>query len=71
MQGVLISTGWDGSQIILRYELYYKAEQIATDKAPSLLIFYEEDYRLIQPYVKGFPLDPMHRINFRKLWLDK
>jgi len=54
-----------------RYELYYKAEQIATDKAPSLLIFYEEDYRLIQPYVKGFPLDPMHRINFRKLWLDK
>ncbi|MCB0728933.1 MAG: ABC transporter substrate-binding protein [Ignavibacteriae bacterium] len=54
-----------------RYELYYQAEQIATDKAPTLLIFYEEDYRLIQPYVKGFPLDPMHRINFRRLWLDK
>lgn len=54
-----------------RYELYYQAEQIATDKAPTLLIFYEEDYRLLQPYVKGFPLDPMHRMNFRRLWLDK
>lgn len=54
-----------------RYELYYQAEQIATDKAPTLLIFYEEDYRLVQSYVKGYPLDPMHRINLRRLWLDK
>ena len=54
-----------------RYELYYQAEQIATSQAPMLLIFYEEDYRLVQPYVKGYPLDPMHRLNFRRLWLDK
>lgn len=54
-----------------RYELYYQAEQIATSQAPMLLIFYEEDYRLVQPYVKGYPLDPMHRLNFRHLWLDK
>lgn len=54
-----------------RYELYYQAEQLATSQAPMLLIFYEEDYRIVQPYVHGYPLDPMHRINFRRLWLDK
>ena len=54
-----------------RYDLYYQAEQIATSQAPMLLIFYEEDYRLVQPYVKGYPLNPMHRLNFRRLWLDK
>jgi oligopeptide transport system substrate-binding protein len=54
-----------------RYALYYQAEQIAVSQAPMMLIFYEEDYRLIQPYVKDFPLDAMHRVNFRHLWLDK
>jgi len=54
-----------------RYELYLKAEQIAVSQAPMMLIFYEEDYILLQPYVKGYYLDPMHRVNFRHLWLDK
>lgn len=54
-----------------RYKLYLKAEQLAINDAPLLIIFYDEDYRLLQPYVKGYPLDPMHRVNFRRLWLDK
>jgi peptide/nickel transport system substrate-binding protein len=54
-----------------RYELYYQAEQIAIAQAPMMIIFYEEDYRLLQPYVKGYALDAMHRVNFRHLWLDK
>lgn len=54
-----------------RYKLYLQAEQLAINEAPLLIIFYDEDYRLLQPYVKGYPLDPMHRVNFRRLWLDK
>ncbi len=54
-----------------RYEFYYQAEQIAVDKAPMIFIYYDEHYRLLQPYVKGYGLDPMHRVNFRTLWLDK
>lgn len=54
-----------------RNELYLRAEQIAVSQAPMLLIFYEEDYLLLQSYVKGYYLDPMHRVNFRHLWLDK
>ncbi len=54
-----------------RYDIYYQAEQLAVSQAPMMLIFYEEDYRLLQPYVKGYPLDAMHRVNFRHLWLDK
>jgi peptide/nickel transport system substrate-binding protein len=54
-----------------RNKLYEEAEQIAVSEAPVLFIFYDEDYRLLQPYVRGYSLDPMHRVNFRRLWLDK
>ncbi|MGA2668587.1 MAG: ABC transporter substrate-binding protein [Ignavibacteria bacterium] len=59
------------TDITERYKLYEEAEQLAVSEAPVLFIFYDEDYRLLQPYVKGYALDPMHRINCRYLWLDK
>jgi peptide/nickel transport system substrate-binding protein len=54
-----------------RFALYLEAEQIAVSEAPMLYIYYDEDYRLLQNYVKGYALDPMHRVDFRHLWLDK
>lgn len=54
-----------------RNRVYQEAEQLAVSEAPVLFIFYDEDYRLLQPYVRGYALDPMHRVNCRKLWLDK
>lgn len=54
-----------------RYKLYLQAEQIAVSQAPMMFIYYDEDYRLLQNYVNGYALDPMHRVNFRYLWLDK
>ncbi len=54
-----------------RNKLYEEAELIAVSEAPVLFIFYDEDYRLLQPYVRGYVLDPMHRVNFRHTWLDK
>lgn len=54
-----------------RFRLYQEAEQIAISQAPMMLIYYDEDYRMLQPYVRGYGLDAMHRVNFRYLWLDK
>ncbi len=54
-----------------RNKLYEQAEQIAVSEAPVLFIFYDEDYQLVQPYSRGFILDPMNRVNLRYTWLDK
>lgn len=54
-----------------RYKLYQQAEQLAVDEAPMLLIFYDVDLRLVQPFVRGYALDNMHRVNMRYTWLDK
>lgn len=54
-----------------RNRIYEEAEQIAVNDAPLLFIYYDEDYRLVQPYVRGYALDPMHRVNMRFTWLDK
>jgi oligopeptide transport system substrate-binding protein len=59
------------TDITARNKLYEEAEQIAVSEAPVLFIFYDEDYQLVQPYSRGFILDPMNRVNFRYTWLDK
>lgn len=59
------------TDITERNKVYEQAEQIAVSEAPVLFIYYDEDYRLLQSYVRGFALDPMHRVNMRHTWLDK
>ena len=54
-----------------RNRIYEEAEQLAVNDAPLLFIYYDEDWRLLQPYVRGFALDPMHRVNMRFTWFDK
>lgn len=54
-----------------RNRLYEEAEQIAVNDAPMLFLYYDEDWRLVQPFVRGYALDPMHRVNMRFTWLDK
>lgn len=59
------------TDIAERNRLYEEAEQLAVNDAVVLFIYYDEDWRLIQPYVRGYALDPMHRVNMRFTWLDK
>lgn len=42
-----------------RFELYKKADQIATDDAPFLPLYYDKDKRLLQKRVRNFPQNPM------------
>jgi oligopeptide transport system substrate-binding protein len=54
-----------------RYDLYRKAEQLAMDDAPMLFIYYDEDYKFVQPYVMNYPINAMDRREFRAVWFDK
>lgn len=53
-----------------RMELYRKAEQIAIDQAPMILIFHDEDYRFLQPYVRGYLHNAMDRLMLHTVWFD-
>ncbi len=54
-----------------RLKLYAQAEDVAAQEAPNIPLYYEEHYRLLQPYVRDNPLDPMNRIDLKWVWLDK
>jgi peptide/nickel transport system substrate-binding protein len=54
-----------------RMELYRKAESMAIADAPATMLFYENHYRLLQPWVRGYPLDGLARVNLRTVWYDK
>ncbi|HYM20744.1 MAG TPA: ABC transporter substrate-binding protein [Candidatus Kapabacteria bacterium] len=54
-----------------RVKLYAEAENIAASEAPCIPLFYQEHYRLLQPWVRNNPLDAMNRIDLKWVWLDK
>ncbi len=53
-----------------RYALYQQAEQIAVDESPVLLIYNDLDYRLVQPYVRGYASNSMDRRDLTWTWFD-
>jgi peptide/nickel transport system substrate-binding protein len=53
-----------------RNQIYREAEQVAIDDAPVLLIFHDLDYRLVQPWVRGYSSNSMDRRDFRAAWFD-
>lgn len=53
-----------------RMKLYQKAEQIAINEAPMLLIMYDEDYRFLQPYVRNYQNNAMDRRIYKYVWFD-
>jgi peptide/nickel transport system substrate-binding protein len=54
-----------------RLRIYAQAETVAVAEAPNIPLYYEEHCRLLQPYVRDNPLDPMNRIDLKWVWLDK
>ena len=53
-----------------RYSLYAQAEQIAVDDAPMLWIYHDLDFRLVQPWVRGYTSNPMDRRDLTGVWFD-
>lgn len=53
-----------------RYKLYQQAEQVAMDDAAILPLFYDENTRLIQMYVKNLPINAMEYRDFTRTYID-
>ena len=54
-----------------RMKLFAQAENIAMQESPVIPLFYAEHIRLLQQYVRDNPLDPMNRVDLKRVWLDK
>ncbi|MFN8367556.1 MAG: ABC transporter substrate-binding protein [Candidatus Kapaibacterium sp.] len=54
-----------------RNHLFEQAEQLAINDSPLLLIFHDEDYRLLQPYVRGYVNNSMDKRPYMYVWFDK
>ena len=55
---------------IKRYDLYRQADQVAMDDAAIIPIYYDENYRLVQPFVKNFDANAMEYRDFKKVYFD-
>ncbi len=53
-----------------RLDLYRQAEQIAMTDAPMLILFYDADYRLLQPNIEGYHNNPMDRRYYKHIWIN-
>lgn len=53
-----------------RMKLFAQAEQIAVDDAPMLWIVYDMQFRLVQPWVKGYSSNAMDRRDLTGVWFD-
>lgn len=52
-----------------RYEYFYKAEQIAMNDAPIMVIWYDEKYTLQKSYLQGYYSNPMNLRYFADSYL--
>ena len=53
-----------------RFELFRQADQVAVDDAATMPIFYDENTRLIQVYVKNFPSNSMEYRDMSEVYFD-
>jgi len=53
-----------------RFELYRQADQQASDDAAIMPIFYDENTRLLQVYVKNFPSNAMEHRDMTRVYFD-
>jgi peptide/nickel transport system substrate-binding protein len=51
------------------YQLLMKAESVAMEEAPVLVLWYDEGYRLLKPHVRNFPNNPMQYRDFSQVYL--
>ncbi|MFB6257311.1 MAG: ABC transporter substrate-binding protein [Flavobacteriales bacterium] len=54
-----------------RMKLFRLAEQEAMDDAAVIPLFYDENMRLIKPDVRNFPMNPMERRDFTRVYFAK
>jgi peptide/nickel transport system substrate-binding protein len=53
-----------------RMDLYLQADQVEINDGAILPVFYDENYRLLKPYVKNFPANAMEYRDFTRVYLE-
>ncbi len=53
------------------YRYLLEAEKVVINKVPAIFLWYEENYRILQPYVKDMFKNPMEYRDFRFVYFDK
>ncbi len=53
-----------------RMDLYLQADQQAIDDGAILPVFYDENYRLLKPYVKNFPANAMEYRDMTRVYFE-
>ena len=53
------------------YKHLLEAEKIVIKRVPAIFLWYEENYRILQPYVKDMFKNPMEYRDFRFVYFDK
>lgn len=51
-------------------QYFAEAEAIAIEDAPVLVLWYDENYRIVQPDVINFPNNPLQYRDFTEVWID-
>ena len=51
-----------------RNQLYHEADQLVTDDAPVMPLYYDIDYRLLQPYLHHFPQNAMDYRDYSEIY---
>jgi ABC-type transport system substrate-binding protein len=54
-----------------RTALYHRAESLVVEDAPWLFLFHAESYRLIQSWVRGFPINSLDHRVLKRVWLER
>ena len=49
---------------------YMKAENIMMKDAPIMVLFYDENYRYLQPFVRNFVNNAMQFRDLSEVWFD-
>ncbi len=53
------------------FALFAQAENIAIQDAPYLVLYYDEDYHLLQPNVRDFPANAMFQLDMKYCWFSE
>jgi len=56
---------------VKRLRLYRELEQIVVEDAPWIFLCNLNDFRLRQPWLKGFKMRPVWPQRLENVWLDK
>ncbi|MCB0431274.1 MAG: ABC transporter substrate-binding protein [Flavobacteriales bacterium] len=56
---------------VKRFDLYRQCDQMVMDNAVVMMIYYDENYRLLQHYVRNFPINPIEYRKFNEVYFDK